>query len=219
MIADGGYRGTPPTARRPRRACLRPHETLEDPPRLPPDRRRRSQRHARHRPPGQRHVLGGIPAVCDGPAPCGLGQPASRNRTRDGAVGCRRRRPAVQQRVVSLRASALVAVVGSDCGFAAQVDADRAYSKKYQTGRGICGVASWHAPFVDRWILRSAVDDEDGQWRDRRRTVRAQPAAAGAPHGALASVGDRGRSGRCGSSAVSRVALVPHLVCSEQRGG
>ncbi|MDQ1032752.1 hypothetical protein QF035_010334 [Streptomyces umbrinus] len=29
----------------------------------------------------------------------------------------------------------------------------------------------------DHWILRSAVDDEDGHWRDRRRTVRAQPAS------------------------------------------
>lgn len=26
-----------------------------------------------------------------------------------------------------------------------------------------------------RWILRSAVDDEGGHWRDRRRTVQAQP--------------------------------------------
>ncbi len=78
-IADGGYRGTglvmphrrrkgertarleagaqqvPQAGPRPRRARLRPHEDLEDPPRLPPQRRRRPPRHARHRPPAQPH--------------------------------------------------------------------------------------------------------------------------------------------------------------------
>ncbi|GAA4335145.1 hypothetical protein GCM10023086_67420 [Streptomyces venetus] len=77
-IADGGYRGTglvTPHRRarkgeelaawkeehnhshkkrpRPRRARLRPHEELEDPARLPLERRRRSPRHARHRTPAQ----------------------------------------------------------------------------------------------------------------------------------------------------------------------
>lgn len=75
-IADGGYPGTkllmphrrrkgeelpdwkpaqqvPQAGPRPRRARLRPHEDLEDPPRLPSQRRRRPSRHARHRPPAR----------------------------------------------------------------------------------------------------------------------------------------------------------------------
>ncbi len=72
-IADGGYPGTglviphrrrrgqtarlergaqqvPQAGPSPRRARLRPHEDLEDPPRLPPEGRRRPPGHARHRP-------------------------------------------------------------------------------------------------------------------------------------------------------------------------
>ncbi len=74
VIADGGYRGTglviqhrrkrdqaelpawkekaqrlPPQDPRSRRARLRTHEDVEDLPRLPPQRRRRPPRHARHR--------------------------------------------------------------------------------------------------------------------------------------------------------------------------
>ncbi len=45
-------RFSPPRSRR-CRAHLRPHEDLEDPPRLSPERRRRPPRHARHRPPSQ----------------------------------------------------------------------------------------------------------------------------------------------------------------------
>jgi hypothetical protein len=76
VIADGGYRGTDqvphrrtpgqagqaglergaqpltPQGPRPHRARLRPHEDLEDPPRLPPQRRRRPPRHARQNRPG-----------------------------------------------------------------------------------------------------------------------------------------------------------------------
>ncbi len=81
-IADGGYPGTGlvmPHRRRageeltewkqehnrshkagpgPRRARLRPHEDLEDPSRLPSQGRRRTPRHARHRPPTQPHPRG-----------------------------------------------------------------------------------------------------------------------------------------------------------------
>jgi hypothetical protein len=78
VIVDGGYRGTgvviptpprerpertpcleggtqrlPPESPRPRRACLRTHEDLEDPARLPPQGRRCPPRQARHRPPAQ----------------------------------------------------------------------------------------------------------------------------------------------------------------------
>jgi Helix-turn-helix of DDE superfamily endonuclease/Transposase DDE domain len=77
-IADGGYRGTGPTippsppqqgrgthgletgpqqvpqaGQGPRRARLRPHEDLEDPPRLPPEGRGRPPCHVWHRPPPQ----------------------------------------------------------------------------------------------------------------------------------------------------------------------
>ncbi|GHE98419.1 hypothetical protein GCM10018772_23560 [Streptomyces fumanus] len=79
VIADGSYRGTslaistavsaarpnsppeganttrPPQGPLPRRALLGPREGVEDPPRLPPERRRRPPRHARHRPPAQPH--------------------------------------------------------------------------------------------------------------------------------------------------------------------
>ncbi|CAK7283627.1 hypothetical protein SGPA1_21602 [Streptomyces misionensis JCM 4497] len=55
---SGLERGTQPLTPqgpRPHRARLRPHEDLEDPPRLPSQRRRRPPRHARHRPPPQPH--------------------------------------------------------------------------------------------------------------------------------------------------------------------
>ncbi|MEU4890208.1 MULTISPECIES: transposase [Streptomyces] len=79
VIADGGYRGTglviphrrergqaelpagkrnttlPAQSPRPRRARLRPHEELEDLPRLPSEGRRRPPRDARHRPHAQPH--------------------------------------------------------------------------------------------------------------------------------------------------------------------
>jgi hypothetical protein len=47
----------------PRRARLRPHEDLADPPRLPPEGRRRPPRHARHRPTAQPHSHGVTPAA------------------------------------------------------------------------------------------------------------------------------------------------------------
>src|SRR4051812_7225581 len=52
-----GKRNTtpPPQSPRPRRARFRPNEDLEDPPRLPPQGRRRPPRHARHRSPAQPH--------------------------------------------------------------------------------------------------------------------------------------------------------------------
>jgi len=80
VIADGGYRGTGLTIPHYRRHkdeqlpawkeehnashrkvrarvdhTFAPHEELEDPPRLPPQGRRRPPRHARHRPPVQPH--------------------------------------------------------------------------------------------------------------------------------------------------------------------
>jgi hypothetical protein len=54
-LVEGGTQRLPPQGPRPRRAHLRPHEELEDPPRLPPQRRRRPPRHARHRTPAQPH--------------------------------------------------------------------------------------------------------------------------------------------------------------------
>lgn len=48
---ERGTQHLPPQSPRTRRARLRPHEELEDPPRLPPERRRRPPRHARYRPP------------------------------------------------------------------------------------------------------------------------------------------------------------------------
>lgn len=52
---ERGAQRVPPQGLLPRRARLRPHEGVEDPPRLPPERRRRPPRHARHRPPAQPH--------------------------------------------------------------------------------------------------------------------------------------------------------------------
>src|SRR5690606_31966623 len=52
---ERGTQQVPQAGPRPRRACLRPHEDLEDPPRLPPQRRRSPPRHARNRPDAQPH--------------------------------------------------------------------------------------------------------------------------------------------------------------------
>jgi len=52
-ILEGRTQPVPQAGPGPRRAHLRPHEELEDPARLPPQRRRRSPRHARHRPSAQ----------------------------------------------------------------------------------------------------------------------------------------------------------------------
>ena len=50
---EGGTRHLPPQGPRLRRTRLRPHEDLEDPPRLPPERQRSSPRHAWNGPPAQ----------------------------------------------------------------------------------------------------------------------------------------------------------------------
>lgn len=57
-----GPQQEPQTGPRPCRARLRPHEDLEDPPRLPPARRRRPHRHARHRPAARPRPHGMTPA-------------------------------------------------------------------------------------------------------------------------------------------------------------
>lgn len=52
---ERGTQCLPPQGPRPCRARLRSDEDLEDPARLPPQGRRRTPRHARHRPPAQPH--------------------------------------------------------------------------------------------------------------------------------------------------------------------
>jgi hypothetical protein len=94
------------------------------------------------------HFLGYVHTVCDGPASRGLdGQRSGTAREIDqlGAFG---HAQAVQQCVIGLRVGALVAVVGSDCRFAAQIDADRRVFGEVPGRTGMCGVASWHALFV-----------------------------------------------------------------------